>query len=607
MQSGVGGSQPAPSAEGPGVLRPDPDALVAIQELSRCLADAEDLKDVGRLVTQMLLEAAGAVAASLSVLSAPEVLELVDIRGDTPGLSGLGRRFPLALASPVTDAVRTGQVVSVTGRDDVNAAYPMLFAGVDERSVAALPLFTGGECVGAVGFMFNTAAIADTVWWLLGVAMPAIAQAVARLSAREAEQDRYVQMAFLAAATAELAGSLDYERTLQRLADLVVPEIANWCAIDLLDDGVLRPVAVAHADPSKVALALRMRQDYPPDPAAATGAHAVARTGVPELWADVPPELLEAAAHDAEHLRLVQELDLRSAIAVPLHVHDRTLGVLTLVRSGDSRRYSSSDLRFAEELASRAAVAIDNAQVHSETLEASLQLQRAVLPASFAGLPDWQVAVHYRPAGHTAVGGDFYDALPLTDGRLVAFVGDVMGRGVAAAAAMAQVRSALRAYVALDPDPRTVIERLAVMFDSLDLPQLVTVLYAVLDPIAGTVALLSAGHLPPFVVRLDGTADRLEVPSSPPLGAGQHHRDVVTVALAAGETLLLFTDGLVERRGEDLDAGLDRLLHVSEMLHGEVTDTRLRLIADELRQAGHDDDVTLLAVRSTGLRLGLSS
>lgn len=203
------------------------------------------------------------------------------------------------------------------------------------------------------------------------------------------------------------------------------------------------------------------------------------------------------------------------------------------------------------------------------------------------------------PGWAQAVGGDFYGAVPLPDGRLVAFVGDVMGRGVVAAAAMAQVRSALCAYVALDPTPRAVIERLSVMFESLDLPQLVTVLYGVIDPAAGTVELLSAGHLPPLVVRTDGTVERLTVPSSPPLGAGEHRREPVTTPLASGETLLMFTDGLVERRGEDLDTGMDRLLLAAASLRGDVTNERLLLIANELREAGHDDDVTLLAVRST--------
>ncbi len=135
------------------------------------------------------------------------------------------------------------------------------------------------------------------------------------------------------------------------------------------------------------------------------------------------------------------------------------------------------------------------------------------------------------------------------------------------------------------------------MFETLDLPQLVTVLYALLDPGKGTAEVISAGHLPPSVIRVDGSLERFVVPSSPPLGAGEHPREPVVVTLAASDTLLKYTDGLVERRGEDLDTGLDRLMHAAGCLHGQVSDQQLRLLADELRQTGHDD-VTLLAIRS---------
>ncbi len=599
MSGTIGAQAVVPTPRG--LLDPlDGSRLRALDRLATELAAVADLDGVAAVVTTQVAEAVAAAAVSLSLLVAPTTLELVAMVGDAPGQTQRGTRFPLELHDPVTEAARTCGVVIVLGQVAVRAAYPALCAGTEaEHSVVALPLLAGGDCHGVIGLAFDRQHVDDVDMLFLSTAAAVAAQAIARVSAQRAEQDRYAQMAFLVAATSELAGSLDYQQTLRRLANLVVPDVANWCAIDVLDNGVLNPVAVAHADPAKVELALRMRETYPPDTNAASGAYVVARSGVPEIWEDVDPALLAAAAHDQEHLRLVQELDLRSAIIVPLVVRDRTLGVLTLVRTGEARRYSRADLAFAQELARRAAVAIDNAQVHSQTVEASLQLQRAVLPMSFRGLRGWDVAVDYRPAGRTAVGGDFYDAVPLPDGRLVAFVGDVMGRGVAAAAAMAQTRSALRAYVALDPSPRTVVERLSVMFESLDLPQLVTVLYAVLDPSAGTVELLSAGHLPPLVVRAEGTVERLTVPSSPPLGAGEHRRDTVLARLAPGETLLLFTDGLVERRGEDIDTGLDRLLLAAATLHGDVTDDRLLLIADELREAGHDDDVTLLAVRST--------
>lgn len=586
-------------------FRWDHDALTArLIGMARVAADlnaASDDRAVAAIVTARAAEVLEAVAVSMSILVTPTILEVIELSGDTSRTIGRGSRFPLELANPVTDAARTGQPIFAAGRAEIGARWPELSAGRDgsERSIAALPLLAGGRCCGVLGLAFGGClSWSELDRQFLTTVADMCAQALARVAAQDAEQDRLLQMSFLMTATSRLTSTLDYQATLQGLADLVVPDLADWCAIDILDDGLLHPLAVAHVDPAKVALARHMRETYPPDTSSPSGAHVVARTGVAEIWEDVDPALIEAAAQDEEHLRLVRDLDLRSAIIVPLSADDRTLGVLTLVRTGEARRYSRDDLRFAEELARLAAVAVDNAQVHSETLEASHQLQRAVLPSSFAGSDLWEVAVDYRPAGRTAVGGDFYDAVPLADGRLVAFVGDVMGRGVAAAAAMAQVRSALRAYIALDPDPQTVIERLSLMFESIDVPQLVTVLYAVLDPGQGTAEFISAGHLPPIVIRVDGRTERLIVPSSPPLGAGEHPREPVTVEVAVGDTLLMYTDGLVERRGEDLDEGLDRLLHAAGRLHGHVSDQQLLLLADELRQSGHDDDVTLLAVRS---------
>ena len=152
--------------------------------------------------------------------------------------------------------------------------------------------------------------------------------------------------------------------------------------------------------------------------------------------------------------------------------------MITWVSAESERLYTASDLALAEDLAKRAAVAIDNAELHSETLATAVQLQHAVLPESMPRVPGWEIATSYSPAGRTDVGGDFYDAVPLDDGRLALFVGDVMGRGVAAAAAMAQMRAAVRAYTAIDPTPGAVMTNLDRMFAQYPTDQLVTLVHA---------------------------------------------------------------------------------------------------------------------------------
>jgi signal transduction histidine kinase/PAS domain-containing protein len=185
---------------------------------------------------------------------------------------------------------------------------------------------------------------------------------------------------YLARASEVLASSLDYETTLREVAQLVVPEFADWCAVDIVeDDGKVKQLAVAHVDPDKIRWAYELNKRYPPDPTAATGVYNVLRTGKPYFLPEIPPELLEAGAMDDEHRRIIMELGLKSAMVVPLIAHDRTLGALTLVSAESGRRYTEADLNLAMELARRAALAVDNARLHKTELEARRAAEAANL------------------------------------------------------------------------------------------------------------------------------------------------------------------------------------------------------------------------------------
>ncbi|MFL5382761.1 MAG: MHYT domain-containing protein [Longimicrobiaceae bacterium] len=183
--------------------------------------------------------------------------------------------------------------------------------------------------------------------------------------------------AFLAEASRVLASSLDYETTLRAVARLAVPELADWCAVDLLaEGGGVQRVAVEHPDPAKVTFVHQLEERYPSNPGSDYGLHAVLRTGQAQMMSDIPDELLSAAAVDDEHLALIRELGLRSYIVVPLRARERLLGAITLVHAESGRRYHAADLALAEELARRAAVAIDNARLFHETEEARAQLEQ---------------------------------------------------------------------------------------------------------------------------------------------------------------------------------------------------------------------------------------
>jgi serine phosphatase RsbU (regulator of sigma subunit) len=284
-------------------------------------------------------------------------------------------------------------------------------------------------------------------------------------------------------------------------------------------------------------------------------------------------------------------------MAVPLKVNDRVLGVITWVAGENGRRFGERDLAFGEDLARRAAVAIDNAQLHTELREVAVRLQRAVLPASLPQVPGWEMAAHYSPAGHLSAGGDFYDVVRLDDGRVALFVGDVMGRGVQAAAAMAQMRSAVRAFVAVDTTPVSVLTRLDRFFEQYDLDELVTMVYAVADPARDELTIANAGHPAPIVLRADGRTGSVSVPEDLLLGAGRSHRSSVTVPFGCGDTVLMFTDGLIERRDEDIDVGQQRLLDGAAGLRTGRLGGSLVDMIEAVRDPTRDDDVAALVLR----------
>jgi len=178
-------------------------------------------------------------------------------------------------------------------------------------------------------------------------------------------------VSFLAEASRSLAGLIDYQSTLQVIAHLAVPNFADWCAVDVVDEsGQLQPLAVAHVDPLKVDLATRLRRDYPPNPEAIIGAPRVVRTGQPEMLTEIPDEFLEMAARDPEHLKLLRQLGLKSYMCVPLIIRDRLFGVMTFVSAESNRRYTHDNLGIAQDLAHRAAIAIENARLYTDVKEA---------------------------------------------------------------------------------------------------------------------------------------------------------------------------------------------------------------------------------------------
>ena len=282
--------------------------------------------------------------------------------------------------------------------------------------------------------------------------------------------------------------------------------------------------------------------------------------------------------------------------AVPLLVGDRLLGALRF--SFETRKLFDEDERsFVVALAALTAQTLQRTELYENERRATLELQRALLPQLVSGVPGWDVAAHYSPAGGQEAGGDFYDVIPLPDGRLAAVVGDVMGRGLEAAAAMAQIRSTIRAYAIDNPDPSVVFSRVDGFFQVLELDQLVTAVYLLVDPTGSRVQIASAGHLPPLLVTPDGCTS-VDVAGGLPFGVASFERRTITVDLAPGAAVVAITDGLVERRGEDIDDGLARLqaacAHARDL---DAADLLSLVVGSAASERTHDDDVTVLVLR----------
>ncbi|MBV9098831.1 MAG: SpoIIE family protein phosphatase [Frankiaceae bacterium] len=292
------------------------------------------------------------------------------------------------------------------------------------------------------------------------------------------------------------------------------------------------------------------------------------------------------------------EASVVSMCAVPLVVAGRSIGALRF--SFATRKLFDDDERaFVMALAALTGQTLQRTEVYQAERRASLELQRALLPLEPETIPGWEIAAYYSPAGDQEAGGDFYDILPITDERIIAVVGDVMGRGVEAAAAMAQIRSTIRAYAVADPDPVNVFTAVDKFFDRLAVEQLVTVLYFLADSDTDTVHIANAGHLSPIIVDQSGSR---EVPTAAgtPFGVGQFERRVSSVALPPGAALVAITDGLVERRGEDIDEGIARVVESCAESFGWDADRLLRhVVKVASAERAHDDDVTVLVLRRT--------
>jgi PAS domain S-box-containing protein len=426
-------------------------------------------------------------------------------------------------------------------------------------------------------------------------------------SATTTENARLQQrMAFLAQAGLALDSSLNLYETLGNLTHLTVPELAQLTVIDLLDDdGVVRRAVAAAEDPATAEAVERVRREHP---LAATSEHPVAeviRTGRAVLLAEMTEDFQRRIASGTDHFALMRRLRYHSAIVVPLISRRRALGTLSLLRMGDSVAYNEDDRVLCEELARRAGLAIDNSVLFEATRNLARTLQASLLPASLPQIPGVRISGRYRAAEQgQEVGGDFYDAFAIDDGRWGIAIGDVCGKGPRAAAVTALARYTIRAVAGLDP--ATVLRRLnraALRERSSLADRFLTAAFVVAaqrdDRLELHVA--AGGHPPPLVRRAHGHVEQLPV-SGPLLGVAP---DVdfrpIRAVLDPGDAMLLYTDGLTDARAPERILTEDDLMEA--LLRGrDLSGEELTQHLEREATGGRDprDDIALLLVEVTG-------
>jgi PAS domain S-box-containing protein len=421
-----------------------------------------------------------------------------------------------------------------------------------------------------------------------------------------ADKDRR-RMTFLAEAGLRMAGSLDTETALGEVARAAVPDLADLCAVAILEPrGGWRSIAVAHIDPAAEAVARELTERYPDAPA--IGLAAVAAAGEPLLVPDYDDAQLAALAVDDEHLRLLRALGIRSALTVPIRASGRTLGAIALSTGPSGRRLGDDDLVVATALAARAGLHLENARLYGERSAIADTLQRSLLPEALPEIPGVDIAARYRPADdHALASGDFYDVFPSGDGVWTAVIGDVAGKGTAAAALTALIRHTLYATALSERSPAHNLMLLneAMRRRTREADAFCTVVLAQLRPADGGIAvtLANGGHVPPLLLRPDGSVERVEVPGTLVGVLPEAHFEDHELTLSKGDQLLFYTDGAVELRRPDLGFGEEQLVAVLRETAGrsaeavvDALDRRVR----ELQGGAASDDVALLVVATSG-------
>jgi serine phosphatase RsbU (regulator of sigma subunit) len=518
-------------------------------------------------------------------------------------------RFPLSAELPASVAARSGAGIFLESPADRDARYPMLSAAPlhADAAYAIVPLVADGlQPLGVlvVGFA-EPRVFLDDEREALATLGTHCALALERARLHEAEEQAVARLSLLARVSEVLASTLDLDETLEAIVRVLPGLLGDFATIVLPDPkGALRITAAWHRDEERQALLDELRGRVLPPRSATASAFSLGRTVV-------IPEVDETEAcrtpEGAERFRAAFELGIGSAIAVPLIARGRAIGVLGVGVTAGSTPFSAAQLELAADVATRAAVALDNATLFTQRTAIAAGLQRGLLPPELPDIHGLELAARYHPVGRgLLVGGDFYDVFPLDDsGRWALVIGDVVGNGVDAAALTAVVRHTARAASRFVTDP---VDIFAAVNDALRRETLgerfCTLVLASVEVSAGVAAveLFNGGHPVPVIVHGDGRVASRNGGSGRLLGVFETAPPArSSVRLDTGDALVLFTDGLLEARGPDRELFGDERVHAAlRAVAGADARTIADAVCDEVVRFSDGeltDDVAVLVAK----------
>ncbi|HEY0382641.1 MAG TPA: SpoIIE family protein phosphatase [Candidatus Elarobacter sp.] len=409
----------------------------------------------------------------------------------------------------------------------------------------------------------------------------------------DAEYGARARERFFSRLGAELSGALSLEQTLRVVTRSVVPEYADWALVNLIDErNDIRLAAAFHSDPEKHEMLEAVRGESYANPSASTGVAQVIRTGRPVVYEVYSGAVLREAVAASYHSRL-DLIGIDSALIVPLFSAGKVVGTLNAVMHGRGRSYTKADVPFFEEVGRRIAPAIGNATAYERERRVATTFQEAALVPSLPEVPGLTFDAMYQAAMLEAtVGGDWYDAFRLPDGRIVLSIGDVAGKGLQAAVAMASVRQSIRTAALINPEPVAVLNAVDRIVRAMGQAPFVTAFVGVLDPVSFELAFASAGHPPSLLRDAHGTVSSLDEGDLPLGLRGRTDGGARTIEVAPGSVLLCYTDGLTEFDRDAVD-GERRVRDAFACAHGDVAS---EIYAHISHGRPANDDVAILAV-----------